>query len=574
LRSRDQQYTLREDWRPLSFSGSGEFDPADLVFAGYGMSVPAGEDQEAYDSYVHLDVSGKWVVMFRDLPQAISSERRQQMARYSSPRRKASLARDMGARGVVFVAGPTSKVRNELIGFDRDASQAGVSAAILSVTNEVAAGWFQRCGKDLLEVQQQFDDGSQQMGFTLKEGGEGKPLQLSAHIDILRKTGTGRNVVGRLRARRADGQAVRPMAILGAHIDHLGVDGGSSSLATDEERGQVHVGADDNASGVAAILEVAQSLANQQQAGRLQMRRDLLVAAWSGEELGLFGSQAFVESFDERYPDAARAKVAPSASASQADPASASQADPASDDNAAPATGVHSHGASPQSQPLTDRVAAYVNLDMVGRLKKKLIIQGIGSSPQWEAEVQRRNVPVGLDLELDKTSTRLPTDAASFVNRNVPILTFFTGAHEDYHTPRDTADKLNYEGAAQIAKLTSLVVRGLLTAEQSPPFELNEGEQAAETPRVRLTAYLGTIPDYAAGDLKGVKLSGVANKGPADAAGLQGGDVIVELAGRTIENIYDYTYAIEALKIGEPVKAVVQRGDARLEMEITPGSRD
>jgi C-terminal processing protease CtpA/Prc len=212
---------------------------------------------------------------------------------------------------------------------------------------------------------------------------------------------------------------------------------------------------------------------------------------------------------------------------------------------------------------------------MVGRLGEKLVIQGIGSSPSFAGEVQRRNLPVGLSLQLDKTASRLPTDTSAFVGREVPILSAFTGAHEDYHTPRDTPDKLNYEGAAKIARLLALVARGLLTASESPVFALDEGEDAGkEVPRARLTAYLGTIPDYVAGDIKGLKLSGVAKEGPAANAGLQGGDVIVELAGRKIEDIYDYTYAIEALKIGEEVKVVVKRGDQTVPLKITPASRD
>jgi C-terminal processing protease CtpA/Prc len=208
-------------------------------------------------------------------------------------------------------------------------------------------------------------------------------------------------------------------------------------------------------------------------------------------------------------------------------------------------------------------------------LNDKLIIQGIGSSPKFESLVNRRNVPVGLPLSLDKTSTRLPTDAAAFVARDVPILSAFTGAHEDYHTPRDTKEKLNYDGAAKTARLFALLSRGFVSDQTVPEFKLDEGEQSREeTPRVRLTAYLGTIPDYAAGKVKGLKLSGVAADGPAAKAGIQGGDVIVKLADKTIENIYDYTYAIEGLKIGEEVGVSVMRDGKKVDLKITPGSRD
>ncbi len=550
--SQTQSLELNKQFRPLAFSGSGSFDSAKVVFAGYGLVTPASDKIPEYDSYVHLDVADKWVLVFRDLPQDISPELRQHWARYSSPRRKATTARDLGARGIVFVAGPTSKVQQPLIRFDQDASEAGVSMAVLSVNNEVAAQWLQSAGKSLAEEQKSLDGGEMAMGYELPE------VSLQATIEITRRTGIGRNVLARLRCTDPKSTPAQPVVMVGAHIDHLGVGGGGSSLAREDERDQVHVGADDNASGVAAMLEICQYLATEQRNGRLNAKRDLLVAAWSGEELGLFGSQAFVKAFYELYPSAPKPQLTE-------EERQAAEAHTAM---------LVAHGATPEDEPLTAAIAAYLNLDMVGRLREKLVIQGTGSSPGWEAEVQRRNVPVGLALQLDKTASRLPTDAAALVARGVPILAAFTGAHEDYHTPRDTPEKLNYEGAAKISQLFALISRGLLTADQAPEFKLDEGAQPSEAPRANLTAYLGTIPDYVAGEIKGLKLSGVSANGPAAKAGVKGGDVITELAGRKIENIYDYTYAIEALKIGEAVSIVVQRGSETVKLEVTPTARE
>lgn len=540
----DTTAKLNVDWRPLSFSADGEIEPSEVIFAGYGMRVPGTDEIEEYDSYVHLNVANRWVMVFRDLPQEIKPERRQQLARFSSPRRKASFARDMGARGIIFVAGPTSQVRNELIRFDSAASASGVSIAAISMTNEMAAKLFSEKDGNLGEQQKQLDDGSLAMGYIL----EGPTVATS--IEIERKTGVGRNVIAKLTAEDASEDA--PFVMLGAHIDHLGRGAGSNSLAKDDEQDQIHQGADDNASGVGAMLEVAQYLASEKRAGRLDAKRDFYVAGWSGEELGLFGSQSFIESFYELYPDAPRAEVDPEAERM-----------------------ARAHGMATNAAPLTPAIAAYLNMDMVGRLREKLVVQGIGSSPKFDSLVRRRNVPVGLELTLDKTSTRLPTDASAFVARDVPILSAFTGAHEDYHTPRDTKEKLNYEGAAEIAKLFALISRGMLTDETVPEFKLDEGEkQEGEVPRARLTAYLGTVPDYAAGKIKGLKLSGVAADGPAATAGVKGGDIIIELAGKKIEDIYDYTYAIEALKIGEEIDIKVKRDEKEVVLKITPGSRD
>ncbi len=209
-------------------------------------------------------------------------------------------------------------------------------------------------------------------------------------------------------------------------------------------------------------------------------------------------------------------------------------------------------------------------MDMVGRLDKQLVLQGIGSSSIWRSEIERRNAPVGLSLTLQDESY-LPTDASSVYMRGVPILSAFTGAHSEYHTPRDTPEKLNYDGAAQVARFMGLVAQGLATRESPPDYVEQSVKQKTTTGRLR--AYLGTIPDYAE-EVKGVMLSGVGKDGPADKAGVNSRDVIVELAGRKIENIYDYTHAIEALKIGEPVKMTVLRNGERVELEVTPESRE
>ena len=545
----ERTFDVEKDWQPLSFSKNGSVEASGVVFAGYGMKIPGSDEVEEYDSYVHLDVSDKWVMVLRDLPQDITPERRQQMARYSAPRRKATIARDLGAKGILFVAGPTSKYKNDLIRFDTDASQAQVSIAALTVTDEVAVQLFKIAGEDLAETQAGIDNGQMAMGIPLEN------VQLSASIGIKRNRGIGRNVVARLPASETPNEQGQ-VVVLGAHIDHLGKGGGSSSLAKDDERERVHVGADDNASGVGSMLEIAQYIASEKSAGRLNARRDLIVAAWSGEELGLFGSQAFVKDYYQLYPKAPQPKLPPN------------HADDGTNKHAS------AHGTTTDAEPLTDAIAGYLNLDMVGRLREKLVIQGIGSSPGFAGEVQRRNVPVGLSLTLDKTSTRLPTDASAFVARDVPILAAFTGAHEDYHTPRDTPDKLNYGGAAKISRLFALLTRGMLTSEKAPKFELDEDAEQADQPRVRLTAYLGTIPDYVAGDVKGLQLSGVAGKGPAAKAGVKGGDIITKLAGKKIEDIYDYTYAIEALKIGEEIEIVVKRGDKMVALKITPSARE
>jgi C-terminal processing protease CtpA/Prc len=208
---------------------------------------------------------------------------------------------------------------------------------------------------------------------------------------------------------------------------------------------------------------------------------------------------------------------------------------------------------------------------MVGRLREQLVLQGIGSSPFWKGEIERRNAVVGLPVTLQNDSY-LPTDASSFYLKGIPILSAFTGSHSEYHTPRDTPELLNYEGAAKIAQLMGLITRSLAMSEAIPEFTEQKAPENQGT-RAAMTAYLGSIPDYAQGDIQGVLLSGVSKDGPAAKAGVQAKDIVIELAGRKVENIYDYTYAIEALKVGQETEIAVRRKDKVLRFKVTPQSR-
>lgn len=217
-------------------------------------------------------------------------------------------------------------------------------------------------------------------------------------------------------------------------------------------------------------------------------------------------------------------------------------------------------------------IGAYLNMDMIGRLNKTLILQGVGSSDWWRPQIEKRNVPLGLPLTL-QNDCFAPTDTTTFYPRGVPILNAFTGSHEDYHRPTDTADKLNYEGAAKITKLMAFLARDLATSEELPAWkEYQSSEHQGQ--RTALRAYLGTVPDYSQGDVEGVKLSGVSAVGPAARAGVRGGDVIIALDGKSIKNIYDYTYILGSLKIGKETTITVLRDGQTLELKITPTSRE
>jgi Tol biopolymer transport system component len=523
LTSGDRQWKLDRDWRPLVFSKASTIEPTDVVFAGYGMVAPAEGVHPEYDSYVHLDVENKWVMMFRQMPSEVSPERRQHWARFSSLRYKAMAARDRGAKGIIVVSGPTSGVRQQLVPLQMDGTLSGSSIAAISVSDEVAEAWFQNSEEKLADLQKALDKGEMMMGIELPE------VKVGSTIEVQQVKREGVNALGIL---RAGDKPAKSMLIVGAHIDHLGTGGSGSSLATDDEKLGMHRGADDNASGVAGMLEIAQSLSQLKRAGKLTLEHDVLFAAWSGEELGLLGSAYFADHFYELYPTLPK-----------------------------PEDGIKLYPA----------VVACLNLDMVGRLRENLVLQGIGSSPIWPQEIERRNSVVGLPVTLQNDSY-LPTDASTFFLKGVPILSAFTGSHSEYHTPRDTPELLNYEGAAKIAKLMGLVARSLAGSKEIPQFQEQKAPEG-QGARAVMTAYLGTIPDYAQGDIKGVLLSGVAKDGPASKAGVQSKDIIVELAGRKVENIYDYTYAIEALRVGQETDIVIQRKGEPIRLKVTPLSR-
>lgn len=501
-------YSLNQDWRPVTFSKSGVFESGKIVYAGYGLVAPKRPGQDAYNSYTHLDVKDKWVLVFRYLPENITPERRQHLARYANLRYKAMIARDKGAKGLIIMSGPLSKVKNQLVPLTFDASLAGTSLAVISVSDRLGQAILNAKNKVLLAEQSKLSQGQLSMGSTIT-------APLRATIDIQQQKNKGRNVLARLKAGFfPSGKAL----MVGAHVDHLGHGQTSNSLAKEQEKGAIHFGADDNASGVAGVFEVAEYLADLKKKGKLNMKRDIIFALWSGEELGLIGANHFVKSL---------------------------------------------HSAK-------DKVTAYLNMDMIGRLNKKVVLQGVGSSSIWPKEIERRNIPVGLSIAIQKDSY-LPTDATAFYSKGVPILNAFTGAHSDYHTPRDTPDKINYEGAQKISRFMALVARSLVISSKNPDYQAMKKPKSKR--RAVMRAYLGTIPDYV-GNVKGLKLSGVAKGGPADRAGLKAEDIIIELAGRKIENIYDYTYAIEALKIGEAVEVKVNRAGSIVTLKLVPGSRE
>ena len=494
-----------DDVQALSFSDNATVS-GDIVFAGYGLSIPE-EKGFGYNSYFGLEVKDKIVVVLRYVPEDVDDDVRAILVRYSGLRYKALHARELGAKALVLVTGPRSPNAGETVPMTFDTALSGSGIAAASVSGKVANVLFRRLPEGGLEkVQQELDTGNPHVqGFVLTG------LTMTLSTQVLREKRTGHNVIGWM---KPDAEPSEDWVLLGAHFDHLGLGERGTSLADKDEKGRIHFGADDNASGVAAVLDMARRLA------KTPRPVNVALAFWSGEELGLLGSTRFIES----------GLLAP------------------------------------------ESIRAYINFDMVGRLRdEQLNLQSVGSSPGWPRLIEQTNVVVGLDLKL-QDDPYLPTDSTVFYQAGIPAIHFFTGSHEDYHKPTDTADTLNYEGLDEVVTFATLLTRKI--AQLEAPLEYAEVERTRQsgTDRDTVRAWTGTIPNYTQ-EIEGLLLSGVIGGGPADQAGLQKGDVIVKFGTRKIANIYDYTFALDVVKIGEPLEIVYVREGKRQTTTLTPTSR-
>jgi len=302
--------------------------------------------------------------------------------------------------------------------------------------------------------------------------------------------------------------------VLGAHFDHLGR---STFGAMDPAAANaIHNGADDNASGTAAVIELARLL------NRNPPKRSVMVVAFSGEELGLLGSQYFVD-----------------------------------------------HSPVP-----LEKVRAMLNFDMVGRMQDdRLIVYGVATAQELNDIVTRENAVAPLKLTATGDGFGA-SDHSSFYAKNLPVLHFFTNVHEDYHKATDDADKLNAAGIARVVSLAERVTRDI--ADRPQPLTFVRAVAAAPTTssRANTSAYLGSIPDMGAADVKGVRLTGVRAESPADKAGLKAGDIIVEFAGKPVNDLYAYTDALYAQQPGDTVDVIVLRGGERVTVKVTLGRRN
>ncbi len=484
-----------KDYQPLAFSENAEVT-GPVVFVGYGIR---GGDIP-YNDYQGVSVKDKIALVMRYTPEGDNPH--SPFFPYAPLRYKAMVAREQGAKAVIFVTGPESPSREEFPSFQADASFVDSGIPTIVVRTEVAEKMVSATGKDLREIQQEINRTKRPLSFDL-------PVKVHLKTEVVRERRKTANVIGYLPG--SDPQLREEVVIIGAHYDHLGL-GGEGSRAR-RPYGAIHYGADDNASGTAGVLELAEYFASRQP----RPARSLLFIAFSGEEMGLLGSSFYVKS-----------PVIP-----------------------------------------LEKTAAMINFDMIGRLRRgRLVTIGTGSSPIWKPLLQKANNPLGLRL-VESESGFGASDQTPFYSKGIPVLFFFTGSHAEYHTPEDTWETINADGERKVLELAVRVVEAVANHPERPAFT-----RVPSTERMpgAFRVYLGTIPDYSE-EVVGVRLTGVREGSPAEKAGLREGDIIVQVGGREIRNVYDYTYALADLEPGQPVTIVVVRGGKRVTLTVIPEKR-
>ncbi|MBA4121649.1 MAG: M20/M25/M40 family metallo-hydrolase [Acidobacteria bacterium] len=582
-------FTDKPAFKPVAFSPNAEIGNTEVVFVGYGIA----SDELKYDDYKNLNINGRIVVAFDGMPESDSPHSR--FARFNQ-HAKALIAKEKGAIGLLLISRVANLENDRLAGlkYDQMLGEAALPTIIVS----------RKTGADILGTDEAGLKSEEEKLIALTKGAIGgtssnKPLDSRAvasfKINLIKKQADAYNVVGILEG--TDATLKNEAIIIGAHYDHLGR-GGSGSLAVNSK--EIHYGADDNASGVSAMLELARQFSREK-----KNKRTIIFIAFGGEEEGLLGSKFYINN--PAFP--------------------------------------------------ISKTVAMINLDMVGRLKdEKLTIGGIGTASELkslvetinprssvEATVGEDNIKVKTAVEeafkregfreikvevkdnkvilngivgkglvvkavnaaseaaklpikvqiyesqnVNPTSAEIaarvpfflslnedgfgPSDHSSFYSKQIPVLFFFTGTHTDYHKPTDTAEKINYQGLLKITNYVSEIVKAIDGNPAKPTYAVAKSSGTTGG-RMGFNVSLGTIPNYADNNNDGLLLDGVRDDSPAAKAGLKAGDKVVKLAGRDVRNATDYTFVLGEMKAGVEYEIEIVRGAERLTLKIVPAAR-
>ena len=490
---------LNQDYVPFSYSESGTAS-SPLVFAGYGTTA----EEFGYDDYAGIDVKDKIVLVLRYEPAGFAAKSGNQgLTRHAHLITKAINARNHGAKAIILVNGKLGDGEEDLLTrFGSVSGPESVGILFAQVKNSIADEWFKAVGKSLKAAQDQIDSTTKPASFALPD-----TLRVSLTIGVETTRATVYNVLAYLPGKTDE------YVILGAHYDHLGR-GTFDSLAP-SQIGQIHPGADDNASGTAGLLELARILAPH----KGQLDRGILFASFAGEELGLLGSAAWVKE---------------------------------------------------PTKPL-DKAVAMLNMDMIGRIRdNKVYVGGVGtgSTLQKILDEAHGNSPLKFEISQGGYSS---SDHTSFVTKRIPVLFFFSGLHSDYHKPSDTWEKINPDSAADLVNIVARATLDLAGESARPTFvEVLESNPHAGMPSSGGSGYgpyFGSIPDFGQTE-HGVRFSDVKPGSPAAKVGLKAGDVLIQFGDKPIKNLYDFTDALRRSKVGDVVPVTVLRDGKELKVDV------
>ncbi len=572
--TRENKMEERINWMPIGFSPNGDIAPAEIVFAGFG--IVSGDVK--YDDYAGLDVKNKIILVLAGTP---DNSPHGQFTRFNV-HAKAKIAQEKGAKALVIIANETNFKDDKLAKLNYDQTLGETAIPTVAIMRSHGAELLgAKDEKELAEIEKWL--------AMRKDAPPGIQIKLAnlpkataqMRVNLTKKQTEAYNVIGILEG--TDAVLKNEAIIIGAHYDHLGK-GGNGSLAINSTG--IHHGADDNASGVSAMLELARQFTKEK-----NNKRTLIFMAFGGEEEGLLGSKAYVNN-----------PVFP-----------------------------------------LGKTVAMINLDMVGRLNaEKLTVGGIGTASEWrklselinaktaiesalvkkgiccvtvkvendglilEGSTEREKLPDAVATSSDiakeqKIINRLtlssgngsknnpintinpfvlqlnedgygPSDHQSFYLKQIPVLFFFTGTHADYHKPSDTAEKINYDGLLKITNYVGEIVKNIDQNAKRPTYAVAKSSGMTGG-RTGFNVSLGTVPSYADGNNDGLLLDGVRDDSPAAKSGIKAGDKIVKMAGRDIRNISDYVFVLGEMKAGEEYEIVVVRNTETLILKIIPAAR-
>ncbi|MBN1387400.1 MAG: M20/M25/M40 family metallo-hydrolase [Bacteroidales bacterium] len=479
-----------DNFMPFAFSESTELE-AGVIFAGYGFDIQT--DTLNWNDFENIDVTGKWVMILRADPEMDNPS--SNFAAISTDRDKVMTAKDKGAGGVLLVSGKKLDARDEFEPLAKGEYSTGIP--VFRIKREIANRILEKNNTSISDLEEKLNDNYTTLSFETD-------CRVEGTAELIEKKVITQNVLMTLPGK--DSLLKDEYLIIGGHFDHLGMGGPeSSSRAVDTMA--IHYGADDNASGIASMLEIAEKFA-----AKGDNARSIIFAGFAAEEMGLLGSKYLVDHMPVE----------------------------------------------------TEMVNAMINLDMIGRLKenKTLQVGGVGTAQEFKNIVTGPVDTGRINLSMSEEGYG-PSDHSSFYGKNIPVLFFSTGAHLDYHTPYDTPDKINYEGLATVSDLIYEISSELAMTNEKLAFKEAGPKTTTGRGMRRNGVTLGIMPDFAGNIKNGLRADFVTPGRPADLGGMKKGDIIIAINGKPINNIQDYMFRMSKLEHGQTIQVEVLRDDKK-----------